>query len=96
MHPTPAGAEGDFAMPAAVPPLFRFIDAYHLWWVILLLSTLGVYELASIGILLWYRLLGDHNEAYYSYKIRCSENRNRYDKACGQEIRSIQHRSAGD
>ena len=64
--------------------LSQFVDAYHLWSLVLPVFLLGAYHLLDLGAHLWFRSLGNINEAYYSYKTRCAENRRRYEQAVGE------------
>jgi hypothetical protein len=63
--------------------LSQFVDSYHLWSVVLLLSLMGVYHLAGLLIHWGFRLCGDAHEEYYNFKARIVENRRRYGQAIG-------------
>ena len=70
--------------------LFHFMDEYHLWSWVLLLSLFGVYHFVTVAVWHWFRLLGEVNEAYYCYKTRCVENRRRYEQLTA-ESGSVHH-----
>jgi hypothetical protein len=84
-------------MPAAPgSSLSQFVDSYHLWSLVLTVFLLGVYHLLDLGAHLWFRSLGNINEAYYSYKARCVENRRRYEQVAAESVRALSHRVGGD
>jgi hypothetical protein len=72
--------------------LSQFVDAYHLWDALLLLAVLGVYHFLTIAMLHGFRFLGEVNETYYSYKIRCVENRRRYQQVTAEPVRALGRR----
>jgi hypothetical protein len=74
----------------------QFIETYHLWSVVVLLCALGLYELLSITVWLWYRLLSEAHEAHFGYKTRCVENRRRYEQVAGEPSRILSHRAGAD
>lgn len=66
----------------------EFIDRYDLWSWVILFCLLGVYHFLTVAIWHWFRLLGEINEAYFSYKTRCVENRRRHQQVAG-ELQSL-------
>jgi hypothetical protein len=72
----------------------QFVDAYHLWDLIVLLCLLGLHHALDLGSHLWFRSLGNMNEAYYGYKTRCVENRRRYEQVAAEPVRALS-RGAG-
>jgi hypothetical protein len=71
-----------------LPPgssVYQFLETYHLWPAVLVLCALGVYHGLTIVIWHWFRLLGEAHEAYYSFKIRCTEDRRRYQRLAGEK-----------
>ena len=68
-------------MPA--PPsssISQFVDAYHLWSLVLPVFLLGAYHLLDLAAFLWFKSLGNIHEAYYVYKTRCLETKRRYEQ----------------
>ena len=67
-------------LPPASSSLSQFVDTYHLWSGLILLSLFGVYHILAVGVWHWFRFIGDANEAYYAYKTRRIENQRRYEQ----------------
>jgi len=89
--------ENFFAMLA--PPsssLSQFVDAYHLWSLVIPLFLLGAYHLMDLAAHLWFRSLGNINEAYYAYKARCLENRRRYEQVADHPVRPLSRGAGAD
>ncbi len=61
--------------------LVGFVDKYHLWSSLALLVLLGGYHLLYQMVHLCYELLGELSDRYYAHKIKCLENKRRYDRA---------------
>jgi hypothetical protein len=76
--------------------LSEFIDTYHLWSLVLLLSLMGVYHLAGLLIHWGFRLCGDAHEEYCNFKARTVENRRRYERVVGEPDRAVAHRAGAD
>ncbi len=76
--------------------LSQFVDAYHLWYPLLTLSLLGIYEVLHIGFYLLFRLLGDFDEARYGYKTRCVENRRRHEQVAAEPPRALSRGAGAD
>ena len=83
-------------MPPDSSSLSHFIETYHLLYWLILFSLLGVYHFVTVAIWHWFRLLGEVNEAYYSYKTRCAENKRRYEQVARESVRALSHRAGGD
>ena len=82
-----------------MPPgssLSQFVDTYHLWSLLIPLCLLGTYEVLHLASYLWFRLLGDFNEAQYGYQSRCVENRRRHEQVAGESGRALSHRAGAD
>jgi hypothetical protein len=77
-------------MSANASLLSEFVDTYHLWSLLVPLCLLGTYEVLHLASYLWFRLRGDFNEAQYGYKVRCVENKRRYEQVAG-----LSHRAGG-
>jgi hypothetical protein len=75
--------------------LSEFVDTYHLWSLVIVFIVLGVHHAVDLGAHLWFRSLGNVNEAYYSYKARCLENKRRYEQVAGVGSCSIAPRGRG-
>jgi hypothetical protein len=76
--------------------LSEFVDAYHLWSVVIAFVLLGVYHALDLGLLLCFRFLGDVNEAYYHYKTRCVENQRRHEQFANEPVRALAQRAGAD
>jgi len=63
----------------------EFVDTYHLWSLLVPLCLLGAYEVLHLASYLWFRLLGDFNEARCSYQARCVENKRHYERVAGAD-----------
>jgi hypothetical protein len=63
------------------PFLFGLAHKYDLLWVVLLLAFAGLCHFFDFVVWTGFKLLGGFNEAYYGYKIRCLENKRRYEKS---------------
>ena len=55
---------------------------------------MGAYHLMDLAAHLWFRSLGNINEAYYAYRTRCLESRRRYELVAAEPVRALS-RSAG-
>jgi hypothetical protein len=82
-------------LPSPGSSLSQLVDTYHLWSLLVPLCLLGAYEVLHLASYLLFRLLGDLNEARYTYQGRCVENRRRYEQVAGESVRALSHRVGG-
>jgi hypothetical protein len=76
--------------------LSQFVETYHLLYWLILFALLGVYHFVTVAVWHWFRLLSEVNEDYYAYKIKCAENRRRYEHVAGNSVHALSRRTGGE
>lgn len=71
-------------MSAPADPVFKFINRYHLRWLVLFLSLLGLRDIASWTVWSWYQLRTEIDESSYNYRTHHLERERDYQQRAGR------------